>query len=196
MTDSPAVQYVVDRALVEEEIARTRARMSRGRGRWFVRSFLRAAIALYVITGVAQWTQGTSFASLPVPKRFALVVFPALAALAIASFGLRQPDANTLDPDRRARAIASDLRALGGSGWALRSLRSGVFLGAVIGIPVGLLLTASWDPARFPVSNRWMVVPSFVGVTMLWTIPLAFLLRWVTLLALKRFIKPVAGQTH
>ena len=196
MTESPAVSYVVDRALVEEEIARTRARLARGRGRLFLRSFLRAAVAMYVLAAAAQWTAPEALASLPQPKQVVLLLFPALTAAVIAWFSLRQFDDHALDTDRRARAIAQDLRALGGSGWMGRSLRTGVFLGAAIGIPVGLLLAASWDPLRFPVSNRWMVVPSFVGVTMLWTIPFAFIVRWVSLLALRRFVKPVPRHTH
>ena len=189
--NQPQVQYVVDRALVEEEIARTRARMARGGGRWFLRSFLRAAVVLYAIAIVAQWGRGDQLAGLPPEKRIAFLVFPAVAALAIAWLGRRQMNDVALDPDQRVRAIAAELRSLGGAGWAVRSLRAGVLLGAAVGVPVGVLLAISWEPHQFPVSNRWMVVPSFIGVTMLWTIPFAFVLRWVTLLALKRFVKPL-----
>ena len=190
--NQPAVQYVVDRALVEEEIARTRARLAQGGGRWFLRSFARTAAVMYAIALVAQWGRADQLAALPAEKRIAFLLFPAVAALAIAWLGRRQMSA-ALDTDQRVRDIAAELRSLGGSGWAVRSLRSGMLLGAAVGVPVGILLALSWEPQQFPVSNRWMVVPSFVGVTMLWTIPFAFVLRWVSLLALRRFVKPLSG---
>lgn len=194
MSASPTVHYVIDRALVEEEIARSRSTLARGRSRWFALSFLRAAALFYVIAAAAQWSNFADLQAVPPSKRLGLLLFPALAALFVTIMsGRSRFSEQALDPDYKVREISESLRSLGGAGWAWRSLRTGVFLGASIGIPVGLLLALDWRPEHFPVANRWMVLPSFVGVTLMWTIPFAFLLRWLSLLGLRRFVKTVPG---
>lgn len=194
MSASPSVQYVIDRALVEEELDRARAKLARGKMRLVARNFARAAAIFYLIAIAAQWSRFGDLGAVPPSKRIAVLLFPAIAALFVALMGLRADVAEqSLDTDRKVRQISDNLRALAGAGWAWRSLRAGVFMGAAIGIPVGLLLTLGWRPDIFPVSNRWMVVPSFVGITLMWTIPFAFILRWLSLLGLRRFVKPLSG---
>lgn len=195
MSASPSVQYVIDRSLVQEELDRARAKLARGKARLVAASFVRAAAIFYLIAIAAQWSRFGDLDAVPPSKRVAVLLFPAIAALFVALMGLRADVAEqSLDTDRKVRQISDNLRALGGAGWAWRSLRAGVFIGAAIGFPVGLLLMFDWRPEHFPVSNRWMVVPSFVGITLMWTIPFAFVLRWLSLLGLKRFVKPVPGS--
>lgn len=191
-----SVQYVIDRSLVEAELDRARAKLARGKMRLVATSFARAAAIFYLIAIAAQWSRFGDLGAVPPSKRIAVLLFPALAALFVALMGLRADVAEqSIDADRKVRQISDNLRALAGAGWPWRSLRAGVFMGAAIGIPVGLLLMLDWRPDLFPVSNRWMVVPSFVGITLMWTIPFAFILRWLSLLGLKKFVKPVSGPT-
>ncbi len=191
--DPHHTRYVIDREAVEAEVANTRALHDAGVRRWFVRQALLNLTIFSAVAAAVSFREVTTTGMSP-SKLAVTIAFAILGAIALAWLTGRQRFRNeALDVERRMQEIANDLHALGGPGWARRSLLVGLGLGAGVGIPIGVLMMALWRPEDLPGANRWLTIPAFVGMTMMWAIPMAFLLRWVTLLALKRLVK-VAGE--
>lgn len=189
----PEAEYVIDRAAVEAEVARTRATLAKGKGRYFARHFVAAAIVLYAIGFLTRLGRFSQLDELPTWRLMMMSGFPALGAAIVAWWSARETfKPENLDTDLKIQQIARDLKSLGGPGWIGRSLLTGVLLGAVIGAVVGLGMLLTWDATSMGNPNRWKFVGAFVGVTLLWTIPAAFILRWIVLVALKRMVRPKA----
>jgi hypothetical protein len=190
MHEQDAVQYVIDRDAVAAEVARIQAQRAAGVGRWYARQFLYTATAMYLVAFVAQWGRLEQLDAFPTGKRILFFTFPAIAALMITWWLARQTFGHrATDVEARVREIGRNLQWLGGSGWPRRTIAMGLSLGLAIGIPIGTLMAVSWQPEDLPLSSRWLTVPVFTGMTLLWTIPAAFVLRWLSLLGLRRFVK-------
>jgi hypothetical protein len=84
-------------------------------------------------------------------------------------------------PDAAAAAIQQEWADLVRPGWAFRTLAMGLGMGLGIGVPVGALLAFGLSRAERPSGGVVTVWLSFIALTLLWTIPMAFLLRWGTL---------------
>lgn len=180
--------YVIDREAVEAEVARMRAHLARGKGRWFVRHFALAAAVFYGIAAVSQWGR---VREMPSEQLLLILLFPAAGAALVSWWLIRQTFGNrALDASSRAEDIARQLRDYGGAGWVRRSLLNGLALGLAIGLPVGVFMQFAWPVQDLP-TRRWLVTPFFIGVTLLWTLPAAFLWRRFSLLSLRRFVKEV-----
>lgn len=189
----PDTRYVIDREAVEAEVANTRALHDAGVRRWFVRQALLNLVVFSAVAAAVSFRELTTTGMSP-SKLAVTIAFPILGAMVLAWWtGHQRFRDEALDVERRIQEIAHDLRALGGPGWARRSLLVGLGLSAGVGIPVGVLMMALWRPEDLPGANRWLTIPAFVGMTMMWAIPMTFLLRWMTLLSLKRLVK-VTGE--
>lgn len=188
-------RYVIDREAVAAEVARTRAILEQGYGHWFARQTALNLGIFYVIVMVLRWNQLPEISSWPVSKLAASFLMPLVGALALTWWtGRRNFNDDMLDVDRRIMRINEDLRSLGGPGWVRRSLMTGLVLGVAIGIPVGAAMMLAWRPEDLPGMSRALTIPVFVVMTLLWSVPMAFLLRWMTLLALKRLVKEVRSD--
>lgn len=186
----PEAEYVIDRDAVEAEVARTRARLAKGKLRYFARQSVAAAIAFFVMFYITRIELFSRLGELPAWKIGVVFGFPILAGILVAAFSMRETfkDEN-LDTERRMQRIGRELQSLGGPGWILRSILTGIKLGLAIGLTVGVIMLLTWSTSRLGSPNRWAFFSAFVGVTLLWTIPAAFILRWIQLLALKRMVK-------
>jgi len=186
------VRYVIDREAVAAEVARTSATLDQGYGRWFARQVAFNMAVFYVIVLVLRWNELPQMSAWPAWKLGTSFILPLLAAVGLAWWtGRRMFSDDNLDVDKRMLRIAEDLRALGGPGWIRRSAIMGLGLGAAIGIPVGAAMMLMWRPETMPGVQRALTIPVFVGMTMVWCVPMVFLLRWLSLLALKRMVKSV-----
>jgi hypothetical protein len=94
-------------------------------------------------------------------------------------------------PQQTARSIEREVRTLTGPHWLRRVLMIGLGMGAAIGIPIGALV-AFTAPAGLSLGSRMLAVFTFTAMTLLWTIPIAFAIRWVTLRTHQRFIRPAS----
>jgi len=190
-----AQRYVVDRAAVDAEVARRRRIREKGRFAWFTRVLFVNLIVLYAVTLLAS-PRNRAFGEMP-PWRLALVVALPFLASAVASWlSTRQvfhPDA--LDPDKLSDKVVREVRSLAGPGWAMRSLRWGVVLGLAIGAPVGALLALTAPEASLPAGSRWLGAALFLGLTLLWAIPMSFLLRWWSLITWRRLLRAVEERS-
>ena len=83
------------------------------------------------------------------------------------------------DVTQIAQTLERDWRHLTESGWVARVALWGLFGGCAIGIPIGILLATGTKPEEIPsMGGRPAIVLGFLGMTLLWTIPMAFLFRW------------------
>lgn len=186
-------RYIVDRAAVEQEVARRRAIQKRGYFAWFTRVLFVNVIIIYLAAFLGRWGAATRpISELPLWHAALIVGLPFLGALAISWFGTRsvfKPDA--VDPDKVADKVLRDVQSLAGPGWPGRSLAFGLKLGLGVGIPIALLLAVLGPRMPLPGGSRWLGATIFVGLTLLWAIPLGFLLRWWSLVTYRRLLKRV-----
>lgn len=183
-------KYVIDRALVEAEVTRIRASLDQGYSRWLARQTLVNMLVFYVVVMTLRWNELPTMDTWPTWKVGVTFVLPVVAALALAWWnGRRTFHPDNLDVERRIMRIGEDLKALGGPGWIRRSVIMGVLIGLAIGVPIGLLMTLTWRADQG--AARWLAIPVFTVMTLIWSIPMAFLVRWMTLLGLKRMVREV-----
>lgn len=100
------------------------------------------------------------------------------------------PTAGSPDPlllHEAALHVAEDVT---GRGWLRRVLRRGFWMGLGVGLPVGLLLAFTTAPAELPAGGRIGTTLMYVGLTMLWTMPASFGIRWLSVRSLKRSTPP------
>jgi hypothetical protein len=65
-----------------------------------------------------------------------------------------------------------------GPRWRFRVLRWGLLMTAGVGLPVGLLMSFIMPTVDLPGGSRVLMLVSFLGMTALWAIPMAFGIRW------------------
>lgn len=185
-------RYVIDRPAVEADVARVRASLDQGYGRWLARQTLLNMTVFYVVVLALRWNELPTVETWPAWKIGLTFFAPVIVAVGLAWWtGRRTFAPDNLDVERRIVRISEDLRSLGGPGWVRRSLMVGVFIGLAIGIPIGTLMVLAWRPTDLPAASRWLAIPVFTLMTLLWSVPMSFLLRWMTLMALKRFVREV-----
>ena len=127
--------------------------------------------------GVAAYVRAEPWASLWLPLIVAAVL---LAASAIAQFGR-----SARDVSRIARRIERDWKLLTEGRWVIRTVSLGIAMGSFVGFPIGALLAFEARPAELPeVGGRLGIVLSFVGMTLLWTVPAAF---WIRFMAIRQY---------
>jgi hypothetical protein len=177
MAPDPA-SFSIDRERLERDLDAARAYVNAG-SRWRdLRQIAQSAAIFFVAVTVAPavvtgdlsrafdvsapgyWTRFMLMASLGIMLGFWKVRLLS-----------RQPISDvTFHEDR----IATDWRRLTQGAWIARTVGTGVLMGLAIGVPVGALLAWRMPSDEYsPLS----LAATFVGVTMAWTIPAAFLMR-------------------
>lgn len=86
-----------------------------------------------------------------------------------------------LSVDEVVDRVDTDHARFTGPGWMGRTLRQGLRMAAGVGIPVGALLALGSPIHELPAGSRLLAFGGFILATAAWTIPGAFVLRWVTL---------------
>lgn len=94
-------------------------------------------------------------------------------------------------PQEMARRIEQEVENLTGPGWIRRVLRVGLLMALAIGLPIGGLIAVFVPAGAFPGGSRLLTVPAVFAMTLLWTVPMAFVLRWATLRLHRRWIQPL-----
>ena len=181
-TDLNPTSSVVDIAAIERLIdARPK-----GRGRQILGAVVSAfsiSVAPTIVVplvGGEGWQGVTSYArahpwlSFGIPLM--LCAFLAAASVVIQS----RPAAR--DAVRIARRVERDWRSLTQGPWIARVLLTGIAMGCLVGIPIGTLLATDARPSELQEGGgRVGIVLTFLGMTLLWTLPAAFLIRFMML---------------
>lgn len=94
-----------------------------------------------------------------------------------------------LEPAEAVGRIQKEWGQLEGPGWRLRFLKVGLALGVAIGAPVGSILAFGSPADELPVASRSLAVLAFVGLTMAWTIPAAYVIRLISRRSLRPYIR-------
>ena len=99
------------------------------------------------------------------------------------------------DPVAMLARIERDLENYEGPGWLKRTVRVGVLMGFGVAIPIGLLM-ALLIPDEYGVGwERWSGIAFFCVATFAWTIPMSFLIRWMSLHSLRKYIRTVGSPS-
>jgi hypothetical protein len=127
--------------------------------------------------GVAAYVRAEPWASLWLPLILAAVI---VIASAVSQFGRAARDTS-----RIARRIERDWRLLTEGRWVTRTILLGVLMGCCVGFPIGTLLAFDARPGELlEAGGRFGIVLSFVAMTLVWTVPAAF---WIRFMALREY---------
>ena len=163
---------------------------------WFLRRWVLFAAFFYLFAGLgAAWLDGEIARALEISGKGLLrnLVLPLGMGLLINLVGLRTQLRQAREsPASLAREIEAEWAELVRPRWPLRTLATGLVMGLGIGLLVGPLLAFGLPPDERPAGGPAVIWLSFVGLTLLWTIPMAFLLRWGTLRFYRRLSRRAA----
>jgi hypothetical protein len=128
-------------------------------------------------------------------SRLAMVIILAASNIAFADHLAKKTGS---DPVKLAAQHKFDYDRFRGVGWISRTVRMGVKMGMLIGLPIGILLVTIPIAQPATVWGRVGVFTMFVGATLAWTIPAAFVIRLLTLRSLKKYMvaKPQGALQH
>jgi hypothetical protein len=148
--------------------------------------FVTAIVGTFVIPlmasgrwrGIAPYVRADPLFAIGLPFGLAVI----LTILSVApTYGAAATDVSQI-----AMRIERDVRLTQGW-WIARVVVRGVVMALVIGIPVGTLMAMNARPFELPeLGGRAGIVGAFVFMTLLWTIPMAFVLRFLTLRSYRR----------
>ncbi len=181
-TDTPS-GFTVERRLLAELLQRDEFRTGGRRYAWLGFSALKATVIFYVAVSVIPAAMdGELGRAFTLSGRGLLrnLVIPLLMGVILsvsqAWFLLRGAAA---EPEVIAQRIEREWSRLTGAGWIGRTLLQGVWLGLGIGLSVGTFV--AFGPVDVPdlPEQPLVAIGSFTGLTLLWTLPMAFLLRWM-----------------
>jgi uncharacterized membrane protein len=174
------MRLVADRDAIERLVTAPRA--PRNRLTRAVVGFVTTIVATFVIPlmasggwrGIAAYVRAEPWAAIGLPLGLAVI----LTIVTVAStYGT-----SATDVSRIATQIERDWLRLTDGWWIARVLVSGMLMALVIGIPVGTLIALSARPSELPeLGGRVGIVGAFLLMTLLWTVPMAFVIRFLTL---------------
>ncbi len=184
-------QELIDVVRIERAIASDREEQARRSQRRVsavlaVRAFGMMAAVVFVVPVLADWsldplTQLT-------PRRLLIkcaIVFVggALWWVGMLVIGRRQA---RKDVALLAESVVKEWAVLTGPRWGDWVIRMGLTITAGVGLPVGLLMAATFPPTELIQGSRVMMVVGFLGLTALWAFPAALWIRWLTVRGYRR----------
>lgn len=135
--------------------------------------------------GVGAYVRAEPWASLWLPLILAAII---LVASAVGQFRRAARDTS-----RIARRIERDWRLLTEGRWVTRTILLGVLMGCCVGFPIGTLLAFDARPDELlKAGGRFGIVLSFIAMTLIWTVPAAF---WIRFMALREY-RPLLRSGH
>lgn len=186
MTGLPAVNI----SAIRNEIVRHEPPLGRRRTYWA----LRRVAVVFTILYLVSFAIPTALAG-PV-RRLASgrAMWIELGISLMLAAGLTAWSLHTYRAPREARVENSVLRLQRGwaqmtrGHWVLRVIVMGLTMAAFIGLTVGTLIAATSAPGELLGGSRVLTVLAFLGLTLAWCIPMAFVIRWLYLWRWHRFI--------
>lgn len=159
--------------LIQRRVAAYSTRGAAWRVKLWAKTFTACILIYLPLLGIR--FESTMTALNPARSTFWLAL---LAAAVVALVAIIEADISLKrmqqDPDGAAARLASRLRTLTGSGWMIRTASLGVFPGVGLGLPVALLNASRTGS---PLESL-PYIARFVGLTIAWSVPLAFVIRY------------------
>jgi hypothetical protein len=175
---------------IEATIRRTEDDRQRAPVAWRVRrwtfSILLAVVAFVFVIPLMNGDGAEAFD----PSGYRLwlrVATAAILVIVLLTFGERRMAKQAADPATAARKLAQEYSIYTEPGWIGRTLILGVKLGLGVGVPIGVLVAMLPIYVTPTIVERIGSFLMFVGATMLWTLPMAFVIRWLSLRSMLRY---------
>lgn len=111
-------------------------------------------------------------------------VFMTAAQIGLADWQQRRA---TPDLEKAADAFHKNYEKYSGPGWAKRTVLTGVWMGLGVGIPIALLAVFLLPPDFGVGRERWEGAAVFLALTFGWTIPMAFVIRALSMRAMRKY---------
>lgn len=167
----PDVEASRTRQLWERQQRELQKSLEGSPGGWMFPRFLSGSV---LGIGLAMVLDGVSLSALKLlgPVVVAAVVTPMMY------FRARRQSRRPLE--EVIQEAEAELEALTTPGWARRVVRRGVMMAAGIGLPVGALLAFGLPVEELPAGSRLLALAGFTLATAAWTLPAAFVLRWLS----------------
>ena len=189
----------IDRARIEQAIEAARRAQT---GKTIVRRMLPAALRAFLLLGavvfflpvVFEWDVG-QITDLT-PARFArkgVVVVVGVWALLFVEL-LARHRAEREDTPAAAQRVVADWTALTVPGWWRKVVRTGVFITAGVGIPVGFMAAVMSPVSDLPTGGRVGLALLFLVLTGAWAVPAAFLMRWMVIRSYRRTMASIGDD--
>ena len=160
------------------------------RGRRISRHLVSSIIAVAVFVVLIPVMGGSQIFSPDQPLPFFIRLFGAILLIAFLRVGEARRRARIVrDPAAAAANLRKEFDELTEPGWPVRVLRMGLTMGLVIGLSVGTVI-ALIPNAEYPdLSDRVQTVGLFLLFTFAWTLPAAFVIRWLSLASMRKFVR-------
>ena len=174
-------------SIVAKRLARARAL----RGKWIAVFFVVVTIGWYVTSNLLNLVLLEAPRSLWTPGSFiGAAVFAAIVTTGAVINARRM---ERMGEDAIVRKTLQPSR-LTGESWVVWTLLTGIAMGVGIGVPIGLLISFAGDADLIFPGNRVASVLGFTAMTLMWTIPMAFIIRYLTVRERNRIQAEVASQ--
>jgi hypothetical protein len=175
--------------LHSSSVAKRLARARALRGKRIIAFFVAVTIFWYVTSNLLNLILGESPRSIwTLGKFIGAAVFAAIVTTG-SVFNARRME--RMGEDAIVRKILEPSR-LTGESWVMWTVLTGVAMGFGIGIPIGLLIAFADEADRVFPGSRVMSIVGFTGMTLLWTIPMAFIIRYQTVRERNRVLAEAA----
>jgi hypothetical protein len=173
-------------SIVAKRLARARAL----RGTRIIAFFIAVTVFWYVTSNLLNLILGESPRSVWTLGTFiGAAVFAAIVTTAAVINARRM---EKMGEDAIVRKILQPSR-LTGESWVMWTVLTGVAMGFGIGIPIGTLIAFADEADRIVPGSRVMSVLGFTGITLMWTIPMAFIIRYQTVRERNRILAEAAA---
>jgi hypothetical protein len=146
--------------------------------RRLVAALVLASVWMIAIPGIVRLGRDKSF--MPTSGwLWAQLAFVVALAAALYALDIQRLRTAIHDDPSKADAIrAREWQRMIAPGWISRYVGYGVVMGLAVGIPIGAMLAFGLKPEELPYNSRVVMELIFISITVGWTLPLSFAIRW------------------
>jgi len=184
MNDGPVVR--IDRSAVRAQVEKVRTKLD-SPFRWLAASWVRGFVLCLVALFVAGLL-GTGLVSLSPWAGPTVALAAAFAVLVATVFTWMEWRMVPRSDAAFVRKVEKEWQQMTGRGWLRRVVAMAVLMGVGIGTPVGFLLAYSAPGAEPSGASMFLSVLAFVGLTLLWTLPASFGIRWMSIRQFRKYV--------
>lgn len=191
------IERWVDRSKVEAHLRELKHDLEEGAVGWMLPRFLRLSLLGTVVTVVFPALASGNLGDILNPSTVSFWIRWFLPTVLAAPSVWGHYLWTRKRVERGAESLALEIRnqwlKWTGKGWIRRTLVTGAGMTAAVGGSVGLLISTLFPLSELPGGSRVTGFLGFVAVTALWTFPMAFGIRWISLRSNRPFLRIKPG---